>query len=212
MENIYRKIKELNNLISIELSNKNIYTESRDIIDNYYFTNYKILFEISRTYDNIDDKFIITEFMKDKLIKYKTKEKLMVNMMINGDSLFNKKNIYNPLITYKIDENKIDENKIVENKIDEINEDNIIEDNIIENNKNEKKIIKLTKKHKLKNGEIKEYVYDQKKYNDKFYNKTEDQSNLKITCECGKVIFKNNKYNHIKTTKHLLYISNKQSQ
>ena len=87
---------------------------------------------------------------------------------------------------------------------------------IIKNNKEE--VIKeevinipLSKKYIKKNGEVVYYKYDQKKYNDKFYDKMKkiDYDNIKFNCECGKKIFKNNIKNHLISRYHVKFINDK---
>jgi hypothetical protein len=73
-----------------------------------------------------------------------------------------------------------------------------------------KSIPVMKKKVCKKTGEIKTYVYDQKKYNDAFYKKNKDKILEKITCDLCKGSYCKNGYNnHIKTKKHQNFIINK---
>jgi hypothetical protein len=60
------------------------------------------------------------------------------------------------------------------------------------------------KKYIKKSGEEKEYIYDQKKYNENYYNKHSDYFKQKYKCEiCNKEISISNKSNHINSKKHI---------
>jgi hypothetical protein len=83
---------------------------------------------------------------------------------------------------------------MLENKINNPLDQGIIKEILIPNKK-----IKT-----LKSGEVKEYVYDQKPYNDKYYNKNKETINKKILCEvCNKIIFVNNLDKHNTSIKHI---------
>lgn len=59
------------------------------------------------------------------------------------------------------------------------------------------------------NNEVKEYTYNQKKYNDKYYKKHCDILKSKIKCDCGVMIpGRTNILNHNKTKKHIEYLNN----
>ena len=58
------------------------------------------------------------------------------------------------------------------------------------------------------NNEVKEYTYNQKKYNDKYYKKHCETLKSKIKCICGTMIpGRTNILNHNKTKKHQQYIN-----
>jgi hypothetical protein len=80
----------------------------------------------------------------------------------------------------------------------------MIENNLNNNLENKTKIkIPMIKIKTLKSGEIKEYIYDQKPYNDKYYNKNKDTINKKIFCEiCQKNIFRGNLKKHNDSITH----------
>jgi hypothetical protein len=60
-----------------------------------------------------------------------------------------------------------------------------------------------TKKFALKNGSIKEYIYDQKKWNDKYYENNKER----IQCECGGFYNKSSAYTHrTRVKKHKAYL------
>jgi hypothetical protein len=66
------------------------------------------------------------------------------------------------------------------------------------------KIIPQNIMHQLKNGEIKVYTYNQKKYNDNFFNKHKDMLLEKHKCElCGGSFNLTNKSRHLKSKKHI---------
>jgi hypothetical protein len=65
------------------------------------------------------------------------------------------------------------------------------------------KVIPQNIKHQLKTGEIKVYTYNQKKYNDNFFNKHKDMLLEKHKCElCGGSFNITNKSRHLKSKKH----------
>jgi hypothetical protein len=65
------------------------------------------------------------------------------------------------------------------------------------------KIIPQNIERQLKNGEIKIYTYNQKKYNDNFFNKHKDTLLEKHKCEvCGGSFNLTNKSRHLKSNKH----------
>lgn len=68
--------------------------------------------------------------------------------------------------------------------------------------------IPLVKSRKSKKtGEVKTYTYDQKKYNDKYYQKHKDEMLTKITCPlCRGTYTKSGLSNHIKTKKHQNFV------
>jgi hypothetical protein len=68
----------------------------------------------------------------------------------------------------------------------------------------EVKVIPQNIMHQLKNGEIKVYTYNQKKYNDNFFNKHKDMLLEKHKCElCGGSFNLTNKSRHLKSNKHI---------
>jgi hypothetical protein len=63
---------------------------------------------------------------------------------------------------------------------------------------------KLVKKYKNKNGEEVIKVYDQQKYNSKFYQKHKEKINEIYECElCKKNVKRANKFNHERTNLHI---------
>lgn len=65
------------------------------------------------------------------------------------------------------------------------------------------------KKYVKKNGEVKIYEYDNKKYNKKFYEKHKEKlCGESIQCECGGRYKHINKSHHNKTQRHLKFLSN----
>lgn len=170
-----------------------------------------------------NNKELDIEKLKKKILNsnleklYSELKKLDLLDLLN-DYLKDINNINN--IDDKIDyvEQRIDNCKTVI-KYESILKQDIIKDKkkivIKEDNKEEVKEevinIPLIKKYKKKNGEIVYYKYDQKKYNDKFYDKMKDidYDNIKFNCECGKKIFKNNLKNHLISRYHINFINNK---
>ena len=66
------------------------------------------------------------------------------------------------------------------------------------------KVIPQNIERQLKNGEIKIYTYNQKKYNDNFFNKHKDTLLEKHKCElCGGSFNLTNKSRHLKSKKHI---------
>jgi hypothetical protein len=64
--------------------------------------------------------------------------------------------------------------------------------------------IKNIKNYQSKNGDIKTYVYDQKLYNNKFYNLHKEKLNTCHKCSlCGGSFSITNKSKHLKTKKHI---------
>ena len=80
-----------------------------------------------------------------------------------------------------------------------------------ENNKqeNNNKTINIlsSKIHILKNGDTIIYSYDQKIYNDVYYNKFKNEPMKKIKCNCGGITDKYNNSTHNKSIKHKKYLS-----
>jgi non-homologous end joining protein Ku len=63
----------------------------------------------------------------------------------------------------------------------------------------------MIKKLVKKNGDISVKEYNQKKYNDTYYEKNKDKIKEKITCEiCNKSFLKSNKSNHYSSKQHIL--------
>lgn len=75
------------------------------------------------------------------------------------------------------------------------------------------KIIRIPTKKiaTLKNGEVKEYIYDQSIYNKKYYIKNKEGYNKKTICICGSNVFNSNMKKHISGKKHQDYINNLES-
>jgi len=68
--------------------------------------------------------------------------------------------------------------------------------------------IKNVRKFIKKDGDEKTYIYDQKKYNDSYYQKHKDDINKKIECElCKGRYCLMTKARHEKTKKHLNLIN-----
>jgi hypothetical protein len=73
----------------------------------------------------------------------------------------------------------------------------------MENNNNIIKIPNI-KNYKNKKDEIKVYIYDQQKYNKKFYEMNKEKIKEIYKCEiCDKELSKSNKSNHLKSMKHI---------
>ena len=66
----------------------------------------------------------------------------------------------------------------------------------------------VIKKYINKKGEEIVYEYDQKKYSLKFYEKNKTHLQECIVCECGGKYKNYNKSHHMKTKKHLKFLSN----
>ena len=65
------------------------------------------------------------------------------------------------------------------------------------------RFVKLVKKQVLANGTTKEYTYNQKPYNDKYYENHKDR----IQCACGGFYNKSSAYTHrTRVKKHKLYL------
>ena len=79
----------------------------------------------------------------------------------------------------------------------------------IDKQENNNKIINIlsTKIHILKNGDSIIYSYDQKIYNDNYYNKFKNEPIKKIKCNCGGITDKYNYSTHNKSIKHKKYLS-----
>jgi len=64
------------------------------------------------------------------------------------------------------------------------------------------------KYRKLKDGTIKEYIYEtDKNYNDRYYITNKDLLLEKTRCECGGSYHRLNRHTHFKTKKHNKYIN-----
>lgn len=70
-----------------------------------------------------------------------------------------------------------------------------------------KKEILVKRTYKHKNGEECIKTYDQKKYNDAFYQKHKEVMTMKHSCECGGKYTITNKSRHDKGKYHTLYKS-----
>jgi hypothetical protein len=69
-----------------------------------------------------------------------------------------------------------------------------------------KREIKVQKKYIKKNGVESIKTYDQRKYNEAFYNKHKEEINKKHLCECSAHYIKSNLSKHKKSKYHLLYL------
>jgi hypothetical protein len=66
---------------------------------------------------------------------------------------------------------------------------------------------KLIKKYKNKTGDEVIKVYDQQKYNSKFYKKHKDKINKIYECKlCKKNVIQANKFNHERTNLHIGFL------
>ena len=68
------------------------------------------------------------------------------------------------------------------------------------------KEILINKVYTKKNGEQTTRIYNQKKYNETFYNKHKEEINQKNICECSAHYTKSNKLKHEKSKYHQLFI------
>jgi len=70
-----------------------------------------------------------------------------------------------------------------------------------------KKHIAMKRTYTKKDGSLVEKEYNQKDYNDKFYQKHKEQLTEKYICDiCNSKLSKTNRYNHLKSKKHLVYL------